>query len=284
MGAEAKNCTICNRPIDPAWCRGIGYRFIEEGVGETCPNKIAAQFRRRLGAEFDNVPAISSSPLYETNASRVPTADLTKDNLAIYSTWTGLLPHLKRCLVNKGLDFFFRIITDERIKNVFVGAESYKSRSESAQEDTIAYNALPDLVRDPALLIIKLGYLGYKNISAAGALKEALLIRESASKPTWVVIDNIDANHRWTFSHNAEVQYYIDTKFKQLTLETGENTARWNPATEDIGMSRDDDDDLALLQPPDTQGELIVEDCAPVSTDFDFDRNFPGGTAKRKWR
>ena len=51
-------------------------------------------------------------------------------------------------------------ITDERIKNVFVGNKSYKQRSSKVRDDKDSYNGLKDLVESHDLIIIRLGVLG----------------------------------------------------------------------------------------------------------------------------
>lgn len=193
---------------------------VEEGFNpehvQQCPNLYARQLRDHLGRELAQVKYVTASPLFELDGREV-VRDLTGSNILIGECpWRNLLPHLKLALGRKGLLFFFRIVTDEELKNVWVGNRSYKSMSPEARELMPTFNSLGDLLgADIDLVIIKLGYIGHRNRAAPGLLKEALLIRESLRKPTWLVLD---PNRDWTHSHNQDVAEFVAQNFKMVRV------------------------------------------------------------------
>lgn len=216
-----------------------------------------------LGPEFVGVKHVRNSPLFVTSDDGgPPLVDRTKSNLFLKGFYSEILRHMKWALALKGPSFHFQIITDERIKNVFVGAEAYRARPKDDRDDGAAYNSLPDLVNSPQLLIIRLGQLGYKNVAAAGALKEALLIRAAGGLPTWLIESEEQA---WTFSKDGDVSYYVDNNFEVMSFEgTGTRPAvaqtDWDKmrqanstfTEEELGMSLD-----TQLTPPSEAGDLI---------------------------
>ncbi len=172
-----------------------------------------------LGPDLSGAAKIRESPLYAINAGFQSTLDRTSENLHIHSTWHRLLPHLRLSIGHRHWlepNFRFSIITDERIKNVFVGNESYKQRSSKVRDDKDSYNGLKDLVESHDLMIIRLGFLGYKNVAAPGALKEALMIRDAAHKPTWVVQNpEADLPKSW----DEEVSGYLSEHFDIVDMQ-----------------------------------------------------------------
>ena len=146
--------------------------------------------KEHLGTEIALAPSLSApSPLFVAGDPE-PKVDRTKENLFLKGFWPDLLPHLKAALVGKGLFFQFKIVTDERLRTVYVGDDSYKARAKSKRDDIETHNSLSDLVgSDNHLVIIRLGFLGYKNVAMPGILREALMLRESLSKATWLVED-----------------------------------------------------------------------------------------------
>lgn len=224
--ADSELCSKCQRTTI-AGCDGRGYMRVDDMVVQPCPNIYRRQLAQHLGSEIVGAPTISGSPLLKLNpGGGPPLVDLTQNNLLIEGcSWNGLLAHLKFVLAFKGLKHRHKVITDERIKNVFVGAESYKSRAQGLRDEVETYNSIPDLVgANYDLLIIKVGYLGYTNKAAAGALKEALLHRESIGCATWLVHD---PERGWTHSYDPDVAQYVDDKFMEITLAPVEG---YNPS------------------------------------------------------
>jgi len=263
MADERPICPKCNAPMVPG-CDGQGYilvnREVDDGFNpehvQQCPNLYARQLKDHLGNELAQVQHVTASPLYDPTRE----VDRTASNILISDCpWRNLLPHLKWALGMKGLLFFFRIITDERLKNVWVGNEQYKSLSAEARDVVPTFNSLADLLGpDQDLVIIKLGYFGQHNRAAAGLLKEALLIRESLHKATWLVLD---PNRPWTHSYNPDVAEYVGSNFKGLKIEASADPGIELPT--DIMLDEDDDEenDVAEIM---AEVETNWEDPAPA--------------------
>jgi hypothetical protein len=132
-------------------------------------------------------------------------------------------------------------VTDERLKNVFVGNESYAARSRKDRDYLQTMNSMGDLIGiESDLVVILLGYLGHTNKAAPGLLKEALMLRAGLSKPTWVA-ENTDILFQPDYpAYSPEVVYYMDQRFETVELEGFEPEPR--PA--------DDPEDVSLDDPP----------------------------------
>lgn len=180
---------------------------------DQCPNLWRRQMRAHLGQDIAAAERFRNSPLYYKNPHTGRVTDRTKRNLTISSVdWRGFLPHLKWALCAKGLNFRFKIVTDERLINVFVGNESFMSRPKSTRQDLETVNGIKDLVGERFnLVIIRLGFLNHPNIAAAGVLLEALMLRESKSLPTWIVQE---PQRAWVHSANKAAHAYIKANFK----------------------------------------------------------------------
>ena len=187
---------------------------------QQCICSYAKTLKAYLGPEIAAAPTITRSPFYVLGGKgEPPKADRTTDSLFIKTYWSDLLPHLKWGLACKGPLFRYRIVTDEKLKTVYVGNESYRTRSREVRDEVTTFNGLGDLVGPEIdLVIIRLGFLGYKNVAMPGVLKEALMIRESASKPTWIVevpSSPFGAGH---FSYNEDVANYVERLFEVINL------------------------------------------------------------------
>jgi hypothetical protein len=197
-------------------CNGQGWKRTSDMSAAPCSWCLRPRLVREfLGPDLVTANSLKSSPLYEAlgDVNEVPTLDRTLENIFIKSRWPPLRPHLKLALGHRyWLDskFRFRMETDERIFNVWIGKEDYRHRSRSVRDDATTFNGLRDLVLDPDLLILRLGHMGHPNKAAPGALKEALQLREVALKPTWVVQDPTgDYPHSWS----VDVATYLSEHF-----------------------------------------------------------------------
>jgi hypothetical protein len=121
-------------------------------------------------------------------------------------------------------------LDDLEVVNVKVGATNRSSKGVArAEEGDGVYNHLGDLIEDYALIILKVGRLGYKNRAASGAIQEFLLIRESQRKPTWVVIDG---DHYWDrmdpetqdygYSYSTAVEAHLDRWFEEIEITSAD--------------------------------------------------------------
>jgi hypothetical protein len=220
--------------------------------------------RQHLGPEIARARKIQSSPLFVRGPvpDDPPLDDKTADNLFLRGRWSDMIAHFRYALICKGLMFRFLIVTDERIKNVFVGNESARVKPKEERETTKSYNSLSDLVCDHDLVILLLGYLGHKNVAMAGALKEALMLREVAHKATWIV-DKADypfvVGHH---SYSEDVADYIFSHFEVLDV----------PSTSTPSEEQDDrpapyvysgPQNVLVSAPPDAA--LSVEEWEPSS-------------------
>lgn len=251
-----------------------------------CPRKRVMWMRTFLGPEILSACHIKESPFFLSGKKGEPVrVDRTKDNLYIQGcTWPKLLPHLRRTLSCKRLrnnSYTYSIVTDQKIKTVFVGDEQYTNRPKNVREDIPTFNSLEDLVCQCDLLIIRLGYLGYKNVAASGALKEALLLRKTFRKPTWLVDD---PDQPWNYSNDPGVELFIDENFEVIEIE-GVDPGEGYEALTDVGIDVEGDEDEPLPKPrpkrrPPPPPPPSPEPEEPQNNENEFD--LPG--EKPKWR
>ena len=201
-------------------CHGARWKISGEKA-RTCLCLSTEMLSDYLGPDLNGAPKITEGPLYALDANFNPRLDRTSENLYIKSTWPVVLPHIRLALGYcwyHNMAFRYLILTDERILNVFVGNEQYNNRSRKTREDRESYNGLRDLVEDPHLVIVRLGFIAYKNVAAPGALKQALMIREVARKPTWIV-HNINDPPPVSLN-DWEINSYLKEYFDTLDLST----------------------------------------------------------------
>ena len=200
-------------------CHGARWKTSGEKA-RTCLCLLTEMLSGYLGPDLNSAPKITYGPLYALDENFNTKLDRTSENLFIKSTWPVFLPHLRLAIGYSWYNdsaFRYLILTDERILNVFVGNEQYNNRSRKSRENKDSYNGLKDLVEGSNLIIVRLGFLGYKNAAAPGALKQALMIREVARKPTWIVRSPEDEYPR---SWNDEVALYVKEYFDTVDLST----------------------------------------------------------------
>jgi hypothetical protein len=193
------------------------------------------KLRDFLGPELATAPFISetSSPLYafdSKNVDKPASLDRTTENLFIKSRWSVLPSHFQLAIGHRYLldpSFRFRIETDEHLLNVYLGNEHTKWKASKVRDDAKGLNSLKDVVENLDLLIVRLGLIGYKNVAAPGVLKQSLMMREFALKPTWVVQDPSNEN---PISWNEEVRAYLAEHFDVVDF------TREKPATT-VGFS-----------------------------------------------
>ena len=210
-------------------CQGVGVLPVEgdDASVQQCICTYSRALKAHLGAEIAVAPLIKKSPLFMAGgAGEPPKKDRTGENLFIKGYWKDLLPHLKWSLGCKGPDFRFRLLTDEKLKIIYLGAESYATKAKSRRDEVVTYNSLNDLVGpDIDLVIIRLGFLGYKNIAMPGILKEALMIREFACKPTWIIEVPTSIFGYGHFSYSEDVWDYISANYTTVDLVRPESAS-----------------------------------------------------------
>lgn len=277
-------CQLCGRqPV--ADCLGGSVR-VDEVSARECPNlkvlRVDKLLQARLTPQLYEAPKITESPLYTPGLIRGEPARInrTKQNLFIRGvTFGGLLPHLR--LVFACLPVKYKIVDDSRIRDVFVGGESYTSKAKSMRDQKESHNVIADLVgKEYDLVVICLGKLGYKNVAAAGVLREALMVRESLSKPTWLFEDS-DPTVRWEHSRDMDVEQYIEKRFTTIDLE---NTGPVADVGSYIVVDGDDRDE----SPTEHYQQVPLEERGAASLveelpeDDDFNSMLGGGDSKTK--
>ena len=269
-------------------CGGSGWIIVDDATRRKCICAYAKELRQHLGEDIATAPTLKHSPLYVPDKS-----DLTLSNLFIRSYWQDLLPHLKWALTFKTPAFKFIQVTDEKLKTVYVGAESYVARAKGTRDDVSTFNSLADLVgRQFNLVIIRLGFLGYRNQAMPGILKEALLLRESLNLATWIVEEPnsiFGPGHR---SFSDEVQKYIREHFEVLQIRGEERVlpARGieqpkkprQKAIEDVSLDDFVDEDSSVSQPEpafkDADWSIVGGDeYRPKKPNRNFTRKRPSG-------
>lgn len=241
MSDEENLCAVCGQTLYPG-CKnavGGGGNIITttgsegEQLVKLCPNikKLSIkQYLTNIEPRMGRPEIIHNrnSPLFQPGE-----IDLTSENMFFRSTdWNVFLSNLKWVAAYKfKRNLFIRVVTDLHLVQTFVGNTAMKARLKSQHDDETVpiYNGLPDLLEAPDLVIIKLGVLTHSNKAASNVLSEALLIRNSVAKPTWVVEPankKFEPYQRTDFgtsygmpSCNEDVLEYLEENFDQLTLE-----------------------------------------------------------------
>jgi hypothetical protein len=194
-------------------CKGVGTLPMLSNVDTVimCECRLTAMVRDRVGEEIANAKKLVSSPFMEAKG----------ENLHITGEWPDVLPHLrfalKMNLILSGFAFSFRMITDEDLRTAFLaGGSKYDEREE---EDRMA-----DLVGSQIdLVIIRLGFLGYKNAAMPGILLTSLRAREASLRPTWLIDAPDMPFGKGHLAWSPEVGSYISMRYGTAQIE-GEST------------------------------------------------------------
>lgn len=204
-------------------CSYTGFRYVEgdDSRVQQCLCSYAKTLKAYLGPEIASAPTITTSPLYQLGGKgEPPKVDRTSENLFLKTYWSDLLPHLKWTLACKGPMFRYRVVTDEKLKTVYVGNEAYSQRAKDVRNEVTTFNSLGDLVGPEIdLIIIRLGFLGHKNVAMPGVLKESLMLREAAMKPTWVVEVPSSPFVPGHFSYSEDTWDYVSRLFEFLEIK-----------------------------------------------------------------
>jgi hypothetical protein len=278
-------------------CGGTGKLFVDDMTHRMCICLYNRKMRVHLGPELTSAKPVFDSPLYQQVFDPVqgnlPTVDLTGKNLFIKAWWNELVGHLTWAFYCHGPNWCFQIVTDERIRNVYVGNEQYGAKSRKKRDDVDSNNSLHDLIggEDFSLVVIRLGFLGYKNIAMAGALLEALRIREVHLKPTWIVEEPNSIFGPGHFSYSEELADYIVSRFttidlvKDKTRVADPRGVSWAPvplASDEAGMSLDDERPKVPLDRPKSAPEPRFK--APETTsDTEMDSVLGLGPSRKKY-
>lgn len=205
-------------------CGGLGFTMKDDMTQLECPRLFWRRVGQKLGTEIATAPGIADTPLHSRTDVQ-PVVDRTTKNLFLKGWWSDLLPHFKIAflrkffLVAKVEGFYFRIVTDERLKNVYLSNEAYAAKQKKKRDEGETYNSLGDLVGGSYdLVVIRLGFLGYKNVAMPGILKETLMLRQALNLPTWIVEEPESIFGQGHFSWSLEVDEYIRRRFEVIDL------------------------------------------------------------------
>jgi hypothetical protein len=232
--------------------------------------------REKLGVYW-GAQKIPETPLYQPGPEGIPVVDRTGEWLFLRGTKNDLAAHLRRALGGKLLDtdgnFNLRITTDEEVKRVFVGAESYEKRSKKDRDDRTTMNSLKDLIGGYDLVVIFMGFLGYKNVAVAGGLKEALLLRSAEAKPTWLMDDCATPLREGYPAYSDDLWYYIDQHFEFVDLPSVTEP-------EEVRENADGTADVDLNDPPDIPAPRRAPPIADPVEDDSVAGVFSGKSSK----
>lgn len=264
-----------------AKCGGTGVLPVDDITIRQCVCAYARMMAHHLGPELAKAPKPDKHVLFQRGEpGEPPKVDKTTQNLFIKGKWTALLPHFKHALVCKGPAFRFRIVTDEQLKTVYVGAQSYGSRPKSKRDDMETYNSIADFVGpDLDLVILRLGFLGHKNVAMPGVLKEAIMLRDVHGKATWLIEEPTSIFGPGHLSYNEDVSDYIYEHFEIV------NFLQPTPTTEERPVCRP--------TPTFEASDLLEDDTTSaldaLDDDFASDPLFgaisgEGKKKKKKWK
>jgi hypothetical protein len=144
-----------------------------------------------------------------------PIVNMIRKNLFVTAA-SDDMKAIAKVVIYKNSDLFIRITDDTMIRDVGVGATGRKARGDNAD---IVYNSLHEYVDPPALLIIELGRLGYKNKAAAGLLEEAISMRVNSGY-IWLFSDKNSPFGPASHSYSEELWRYINSPiFEKIDIQ-----------------------------------------------------------------
>lgn len=225
-------------------CNNTGTIVVVVGTetrGQSCECLQRVRLFEYLGDQLYAAPEWRYSALYNEQADR------TKDSLFLRGKGPLARAHIRWVLRHKfqhtNGKFRYLIATDERLKNVFVGDESYSQMNPEDRGSRRTYNNLASVVQPPDLLIIELGRLRGRHGGGPKAFLNAIAGR-GAAKPTWV----IEGDVLFTVGHTAyseEAADHLREHFEEVPLG-GASAATPNPPAE-----RERDRARSSFEPPD---------------------------------
>jgi hypothetical protein len=165
----------------------------------------------RLGPALRNYHQRVESPLV------TPDLSLTREDTLYVGSWETVAPHLALVL---GLRIWFavpsvysiRVVTDEELRTAyFAKTDKYDDGLELDLRDLVG--AWHDMV------VIRLGFLGFKNQAMPGILYEVLRLRQAANLPTWLVEDPLEPFRKGHLTFDERVGAYVTKHFRRVVFE-----------------------------------------------------------------
>lgn len=272
------------------FCGGTGGYIDDNDNSVECRCEFWVKFRKRVPPEIAEASAAFESPLLTPGPTGEAIVDLTGENLFIKGWWDDLVSHLYTVLSYKmmrNLLYPYFIVTDLNIVDTKLRNSGNKPKKDRDQEDPA--RCLTDYLGEhKELVIIRLGFLGYKNQAAAGYLKEALGVRQVAAKPTWIVEEPESPFGPGHFSYDQTIAEYIAKRFKVIDLVSDKKREivprgfEGAPLVEETGMSLDSEPTAPrkVVMP---KAVFKAEEKSVVST-INFDMLGENGVSKKKFR
>ena len=163
----------------------------------------------------------------------LPIMGMTRRNALVVASWQDMKAVVKAVII-ANQRMFIKVTSDREIRDVYVGS---KSRAARGDDEGQIYNSLEDLMDPPALMVVRMNELSYKNKAAPGALEEAICYRMDREKPTWLFSD-LDkpfslGSHAWSESV-AEV---IRSNFVTVRLARILPPASFDQEAESVGLT-----------------------------------------------
>lgn len=247
-----------------------GHIILDDNSSRTCSN-LAKKFKREairelLGPKLIDVERLKESPLGVEHLSQ---------NLFITGlSYQGFLPHLRYVLVRKWIEdesFRYQMVDDKRLKEVWVGDESYKHAARIRDLSKIVNNTTQLVDEHYHLVIIHLGHLASKNVAAPSLLREALMTRETLGMPTWLV-----ESFKWERSKDEKVEAYVAERYQEIAFE-GAVVSK----SVETYLGEDTEEPVTLYEEPEKP-----KTKAPVKVDEDVDllENETKAAENRKWK
>lgn len=139
----------------------------------------------------------------------LPVLRAFKRHVMVVAAWPDMKAVIKAVML-KNPAMFIKITSDREIRDVYVGS---KSKAAKGEDNGSIYNSLEDLMDPPALMIVRLNELSYKNKAASGALEEAISYRTDRDRPTWLYNDMDKPFTMGSIAYSDSIADLIKTNF-----------------------------------------------------------------------
>lgn len=226
-----KNCEKCGGtgylPLaedDPEFIELVemyGNPVIAQTTTQRCECLLEQQFRSWVGKPIYEAEIVEESPLTE----------LIDEDIFISASHREFLAHIRYVLERQPFTFFWKAVSDAELRDIFVGNDE-------------KVTAISNIVRNPELMIIRLGVLSYKNVAMPGLILEALRIRQMEGKPSWVVNPKDKPFNSGHLAWSGELEYFLGENFKEIAVSTkssGKAKIIKNDKSKAIKRGRDND-------------------------------------------
>ena len=181
----------------------------------------------------------------------------------ITSTWPDMRAIIKAVMM-KNHGRLVRITSDREVRDVYLGS---KSRANSDEDSKTVYNSVEDLMGGgdpkgragggPALVVVRLNELKYKNKAAAGALEEGIISRMDYGLSTWVVSNLDDPFTTQSYAYSDSLWDLFSTAFAQVSVpRIAEKVLQPEPEKRPAQRPREDSGPASIdPEPPPAQEE-----------------------------